>query len=68
MSEVVKSEDDLKRKTESMLIKEKEEKAETHDGRGRRSLGERLRGKFHDTFYGSQNPAEKKVDEKPVNT
>lgn len=52
MTEVVQSEDDLKRKTEQMLIKETDEKAESHDGRGRRSLSERLRAKFHDTFYG----------------
>lgn len=50
-SEVVQTEDELKRKAEAMLVKEQEEKAETHDGRGRQSLGIRLRQKFHDTFY-----------------
>jgi hypothetical protein len=42
-------------KTKAMVQKQSEggdSKEESHDGRGRRSLGERIREKFHNTFYG----------------
>ena len=54
MSEVVHSDEELKLKAEQMLIKENQDKEET-DTRGRRSLSERIRDKFHDTVYGKPN-------------
>ena len=43
----------MQMKTKAMVQKQTEggEDAEAHDGRGRRSLGERIREKFHNTFY-----------------
>ena len=60
MNEVVTSEDELKVRTEAMINKEKDPHT---DNRGRKSLGERFRAKFHDTVYGKE-----KIDfnKKPV--
>ena len=55
LDEVVQSDEELQMKTKAMVQKQTEggEDAEAHDGRGRRSLGERIREKFHNTFYKS---------------
>ena len=50
-NEVVTSEDELKLRTEAMINKEKDPHV---DNRGRKSLGERIRAKFHDTVYGKE--------------
>jgi hypothetical protein len=52
INEVVTSDDELKMKTEAMIIKQSEEKGDSYDHRGRKSLGERFRAKFHYTLYG----------------
>lgn len=55
LDEVVQSDEELQMKTKAMVQKQTEEggKDESHDGRGRRSLGERIREKFHNTVYGN---------------
>ena len=56
LDEVVQSDEELQMKTKAMVQKQTEggeKDAEAHDGRGRRSLGERIREKFHNTFYKS---------------
>lgn len=53
-SDVVHSDAELKLRAEQMLVKETQGKADSHDARGRRSLGERISGKFHETLYGSK--------------
>ena len=55
MGEVCTNEAELKLKTEAMLVKQNEEKGDAYDGRGRKSLSERFKQKFHDTFYGSSS-------------
>ena len=37
-------------------------KEDTHDGRGRRSLGERIREKLHKTFYSDGKEAKRELD------
>ena len=56
LDEVVQSDEELQMKTKAMVQKQTEggDDAETHDGRGRRSLGERIREKFHNTFYANK--------------
>lgn len=65
-NEVVTSEDELKLRTEAMINKEKDPHV---DNRGRKSLGERFRAKFHDAVYGKEkvdfNKKEAPKDEKP---
>ena len=53
-SEVVHSDEELKLKAERMLVKETEDRAASHDARGRRSLAERIRGRFQDAMYGAK--------------
>lgn len=61
-NEVVASEDELKMRTEAMINKEKDPNV---DSRGRKSLGERIRAKFHDTVYGKEKiDFNKKVEPK----
>lgn len=61
LNEVVANEAELKLRSEAMITKEKEDKSEKLDGRGRRSLSERIREKVHSTFYG-----DKVKNDKPV--
>jgi len=51
VNEVVTSEDELKMRTEAMINKEKDPEI---DSRGRKSLGERIRAKFHERVYGKE--------------
>ena len=59
MNEVVTSDEELQMRTKAMIQKETESK----DTRGRSSLGERIRAKFHNTFYGNRSPSSGKDGE-----
>lgn len=50
MNEVVTSEDELKMRTEAMIIKQTEDKKESHDSRGRKSVVDRIKARFADAF------------------
>ena len=68
LDEVVTSEDEIRMRAEAAIVKEEDEKSETHDGRGRRSLSERIRGKFQDSVYGAKaetEPASAALPESP---
>jgi len=52
MEEVVTSEEELQRRSEAFIVKEQEERVDSLDARGRRSLSERMRAKFYSTVYG----------------
>jgi hypothetical protein len=58
VDEVVTSDEELQMRTKAMVQKQSEggQADDSHDGRGRRSLGERIREKFHNTFYKSSSP------------
>jgi hypothetical protein len=60
MHEVVTSDEELQMRTKAMVQKQSENNNDTNDGRGRRSLGERMREKFHSTFYASKEGESKK--------
>jgi len=53
MDEIVTSEDELKLRTEANIVKQQGDNTGDQDSRGRRSLSERLRTKFHQTLYGA---------------
>jgi len=52
MEEVVTSEEELQRRSEAFIVKEQEERVDSLDARGRRSLSERMRAKFYSAVYG----------------
>lgn len=54
MEEVVSSQEELQRRSEALVVKEKEEKLDSLDARGRRSVIERVRARFHQAVYGQQ--------------
>jgi len=57
INEVVTNEAELKLRTEAMIIKQTEGDApkdkESYDGRGRKSLGQRFKEKYHQLIYGN---------------
>ena len=52
MEEVVTSEEELQSRSEAFIVKEQEERVDSLDARGRRSLSERMRAKFYSAVYG----------------
>lgn len=61
--ELVTSEDELKRRTEAQIVKETDE---DKDGRGRKSVIDRVRSRFLEGIYGKQADKSKEVASKEV--
>ena len=60
-SEIASSEEELQRKTEAMVIKQ----SESHDGRGRKSLGLRIKEKFQNAVYGTKSESKEQKPNTP---